>query len=217
MVFLWCRHNLSSSTKPTTSSKDTLPTVWINISLLKWPKLLVLCERIGGVCRIFAVTNVYLLRGLWRYVVKCFNVALISACVQSDVLFCLPISSCHKKNMLAKLENTIILLVGPPKFCIRIVFSFSWDLQWFQEKTQTTLIQNLGGQTEYYGVFRFNQLEIYVSLSLKPTASNFTMKIPTLLAKKTWPRHSYSVCILIISGWLEKYMYKPNCVEHVSR
>ena len=123
----------------------------------------------------------------------------------------------QKKHMLAKLENTIILLVGPPKFCIRIVFSFSWDLQWFQEKTQTTLIQNLGGQTEYYGVFRFNQLEIYVSLSLKPTASNFTMKIPTLLAKKTWPRHSYSVCILIISGWLEKYMYKPNCVEHVSR
>ena len=45
-------------------------------------------------------------------------------------------------------ENTIILFVCPRKFCISIVSSFSWNLQWSQEKTKTMLMQNLGGQTK---------------------------------------------------------------------
>ena len=31
---------------------------------------------------------------------------------------------------------------------VSIVSSFSWDLQWSQEKTKTMLMQNLGGQTK---------------------------------------------------------------------
>ena len=38
---------------------------------------------------------------------------------------------------MATLENTIIIFVCPPKFCISIVSSFSWDLQWRKEKTKT--------------------------------------------------------------------------------
>ena len=47
----------------------------------------------------------------------------------------------------------IILFVCPPKFCVSIVSSFSWDLQWPQEKTKTMLMQNLGGQTKIIIVF----------------------------------------------------------------
>ena len=47
---------------------------------------------------------------------------------------------------LATSENTIILFVCPPKFCISIVSSFSWELQWSQEETKTMLMQN--------GIFR---------------------------------------------------------------
>ena len=36
-------------------------------------------------------------------------------------------------------ENTIILFVCPPKLCISIVSSFSCELQWSQEKTNTIL------------------------------------------------------------------------------
>ena len=51
------------------------------------------------------------------------------------------------------MENTIIIFVCPPKFCITIVSSFSWDLQWSQEKTKTMLIQNLRRQTKSIMVF----------------------------------------------------------------
>ena len=50
-------------------------------------------------------------------------------------------------------ENTIMLFVCLPKFCISIVSSFSWDLQWSEEKTKTMLMQNLGGQTKSIMVF----------------------------------------------------------------
>ena len=48
------------------------------------------------------------------------------------------------------MENTIILFVCPPKFCMSIVSSFSWELQWSEEKM---LMQNLGGQTKSIMVF----------------------------------------------------------------
>ena len=39
----------------------------------------------------------------------------------------------------------MILFVCPPKFCISIVFVFSWDHCKSQEKLETMLMQNLGG------------------------------------------------------------------------
>ena len=40
-----------------------------------------------------------------------------------------------------------------PNFAKSIVSSFSWDLQWSQEKTKAMLMQNLGGQTKSIMVF----------------------------------------------------------------
>ena len=49
--------------------------------------------------------------------------------------------------------NTIILFVCPPRFCMSIVFVFSWDHCKSQEKLKTMLMQNLGGQTKSIMVF----------------------------------------------------------------
>ena len=52
------------------------------------------------------------------------------------------------------MENTIILSVCSLKFCIlSIVFVFSWDRCKSQEKLETMLMQNLGGQTKSIMVF----------------------------------------------------------------
>ena len=48
-------------------------------------------------------------------------------------------------------ENTIIVFVCSLKFCISIVFVFSWDHSKSQEKLET--MQNLGGQTKSIMVF----------------------------------------------------------------
>ena len=50
--------------------------------------------------------------------------------------------------LFAILENTIVLFVCPPKFCISIVFVFFWDHCKSQEKLETMLTQNLGEQTK---------------------------------------------------------------------
>ena len=44
-------------------------------------------------------------------------------------------------------------LFVPPTFAKSIVSSFSWDLQWSQEKTKAMLMQNLGAQTKSIMVF----------------------------------------------------------------
>ena len=63
-------------------------------------------------------------------------------------------TQCFKEDFIwATFENTIILFVCPPIFCLNIVSIFSWDLQWPQENTKTMLMQNFGGQTEYCGIF----------------------------------------------------------------
>ena len=46
-----------------------------------------------------------------------------------------------------------ILFFVPPKFCISIVFNFSWDLQSPQEKLETMLMQNFGGTKKSIMVF----------------------------------------------------------------
>ena len=43
---------------------------------------------------------------------------------------------------------SIMHFVYPQKFCISIVFNFSWDLQSSQEKLKTMLMQNFWGQTK---------------------------------------------------------------------
>ena len=64
------------------------------------------------------------------------------------------VQSDRKVNVtIGHLENTVILFVCAPKFCTSIVSSFSWDLQWSQEKTKTMLMQNLGAQTKSITVF----------------------------------------------------------------
>ena len=57
----------------------------------------------------------------------------------------------QSKGQFGKYHNTLCL---SPIFCISIFSSFSWDLQWSQEKTKTMLMQNLGGrQTKSIMVF----------------------------------------------------------------
>ena len=54
------------------------------------------------------------------------------------------------------------LCLSPPKFCISIVFSFSWELKWPQEKLKTMLMQSFGVTTKSimvcYGIFWSGQL-----------------------------------------------------------
>ena len=50
-------------------------------------------------------------------------------------------------------ENTIILFACPPKFYISIVFVFSRHHCKAQEKLETMLMQNFGGQTKSIMVF----------------------------------------------------------------
>ena len=55
-----------------------------------------------------------------------------------------------KKDLVRYKTTTspIIHFVCPPKFCISIVFGFSWDDCKSQEKLKTMFMQNFGGQTD---------------------------------------------------------------------
>ena len=60
------------------------------------------------------------------------------------------------KQGLARLYATstfpIMHLICPPKFCITLVFHFSWVLQLSQEKLKTVLMQEFGGAKKvHYG------------------------------------------------------------------
>ena len=44
-------------------------------------------------------------------------------------------------------KSPVMNLVCPLKFCISIVFSFSWDHCNTQEKWETKVMKNFGGQT----------------------------------------------------------------------
>ena len=50
-------------------------------------------------------------------------------------------------------ENTIILFVCPSKFCISIVFVFSRDLQWSQEKNKNNAFAKFRGTNKSIMVF----------------------------------------------------------------
>ena len=58
------------------------------------------------------------------------------------------------KYILAISENTIILFVWPPKFCISFDFVFSWDHCKSQEKLETMLMQNLGDKQRVLWYFQ---------------------------------------------------------------
>ena len=49
-----------------------------------------------------------------------------------------------------------MLFVCHPKICISIVFNFSWELKWPQEKLKTMLRQTFGvTNKEHYGMLWF--------------------------------------------------------------
>ena len=49
-----------------------------------------------------------------------------------------------------------MLFVCRPNFCISIVFSFSWELKWPQEKLKTMLMLNFGvTNKQHYGMLWF--------------------------------------------------------------
>ena len=56
-------------------------------------------------------------------------------------------------NCIGLFQNYLLLFAVPPKFCISIVFNFSWDLQSPQEKLETMLMQNFGGTKKSIMVF----------------------------------------------------------------
>ena len=56
-------------------------------------------------------------------------------------------SPCHaSRSAYATFKITIILFLCPPKCCISIVSSFSWDLHWSKKKIKTIFVQNFGGK-----------------------------------------------------------------------
>ena len=57
-----------------------------------------------------------------------------------------------------------------PKFCISIVFSFSWELKWPQVKMKTMLVQNFGVTNEehYAMLWYFLELSIACGENLYP-------------------------------------------------
>ena len=51
-------------------------------------------------------------------------------------------------------------LVYPPKFCITIVYDFSWDDCNTQEKLETMVVQNLGaGDKVHYGLYESSKFQ----------------------------------------------------------
>ena len=84
------------------------------------------------------------------------------SCLTGKVcLFKMKLVQGHELNFAAiahfgKYHNTLCLspqILHEHCFCISIVSSFSWDLQWSQEKLETMLMQNLGGQIKIIMVF----------------------------------------------------------------
>ena len=70
----------------------------------------------------------------------------------ASLAFCLPIRSQPMKKRTTPIYATrtspVMCLLCPPKFCIRIIFNFSWDGCNIKEKWKTPwkVMQNLGGQ-----------------------------------------------------------------------
>ena len=60
----------------------------------------------------------------------------------------------QKRVPISQYQKYLNTLFVYPRVCISIVFIFSWDLQWTQEKLETMLMQNFGEtDKEYYGIF----------------------------------------------------------------
>ena len=74
------------------------------------------------------------------------SIAFIDAGIQKS---CFHFGEFIRKLEFATIKNTIILFVWPSKFCIRIVFIFSWDHRKSQEeKLETMLMQNFAGTSK---------------------------------------------------------------------
>ena len=99
---------------------------------------------------------------------------------RAKMLFC----QCRRRrclisSLLTTPENTITyhnaLCLSPPKFGISIVFSFSWEFKWPQEKLKTMLMQNLGvTNKEHYGMLWY-----FLEWSIKVARLDFLGLIPS--------------------------------------
>ena len=69
----------------------------------------------------------------------------------------------------ATFKICIILFVFPKKFCISIVFIFSWDHCTSQEKLKTMLMQTFGGQTKSIMAFLKVAYRLVLKSSKNPT------------------------------------------------
>ena len=66
-------------------------------------------------------------------------------------------------------------LVYPAKFCRAIVFDFSWDDCYTQEKLETTVMQNLGEVNEmHYGPCENGELNFFSSSTLPSQSTAYT-------------------------------------------
>ena len=74
-------------------------------------------------------------------------------CFSCANIVCMGDSTLVYRLFFATLENTVISFLSPPKFCITIVFSFSWDDSKFQEKLKTMVMQNFLGKKKIIVVF----------------------------------------------------------------
>ena len=73
------------------------------------------------------------------------------------------ISTKTKEYFIGHFGDTIILFLCPPKFCISILFVFSWGHCKSQEKLENNAYAKFEGTNkEYYGIFRSDLLAAIV-------------------------------------------------------
>ena len=99
-----------------------------------------------------------LLRSFVRCAISCIEARfahfyeLMRDRLVASLAFCLPIRSQPMKKRTTPIYATrtspVMCLLCPPKFCISIIFNFSWDGCNIKEKWKTPwkVMQNLGGQ-----------------------------------------------------------------------
>ena len=97
-------------------------------------------------------------------------------------------------------EHTIMLFFVTPKFCLRIVFTFSWELKWPQEKLKTMLRQNFGvTNKEHYGklwyFLEWSIMSYYVLENFKQ--KNFKVLLTWLLSRwDFFPLGLFDKCVI---------------------
>ena len=91
-------------------------------------------------------------------------------------------------------KNTIIFFVVLPKFCLSIVFSFTWHLQSPQEKLKLMLMQILGDNKKCYGIFE-KGLQVQVGPKMERMFSHRNkLKFNTFGASSFYGGNNFKPC-----------------------